>query len=217
MFFDRLVGRRAGLASRSTRKARQGAEQQLVKVVGHPIRVKALAVLAQRVASPKEIAAELGEKLSNVSYHVRELEALGVIELVDTKQRRGATEHYYRAVSRPPDGDRAWGKLSRREREAASTYFGQLIVTDFARSQEAGLLDRRADRHLSRTPLLVDEEGWEELRGIHDATLERVLEVRDRCDARRAGSREDGVRATSVQMLFELPAEEPPPAADRRG
>jgi DNA-binding transcriptional ArsR family regulator len=198
------------LAIRSTQRRRPGAEQQLVKVVGHPIRVKALAVLAERVASPKEIALELGEKLSNVSYHVRELEALGVIELVDTKQRRGATEHYYRAVTRPPDGERDWRKLSLPEREAVSTYFGQLIVTDFARSQEAGLLDRRADRQLTRTPLLVDEEGWEELRGIHEATLERVLEVQERSAARRAGADGEGVRATSVQMLFELPEEDPP-------
>lgn len=201
------------MATRSTQRRHPGAEQQLVKVVGHPIRVKALAVLAQRVASPKEIALELGEKLSNVSYHVRELEALGVIELVDTKQRRGATEHYYRAVTREQDGNRDWAKLSVSEREAVSTYFGQLIVTDFASSQEAGLLDRRADRQLSRTPLLVDEEGWAELRGIHEATLERVHEVQERSAARRAATGEDGVRATSVQMLFELPAEERPAAS----
>lgn len=193
------------MAIRPPQKRRPGAEQQLVKVVGHPIRVKALAVLADRVASPKEIALELGEKLSNVSYHVRELEALGVIELVDTKQRRGATEHYYRALTRQPGGEQDWRKLTLEEREAVSTYFGQLIVADFARSQEAGLLDHRADRHLSRTPLLVDEEGWEELRGIHEATLERVLEVQERSAARRADSNGDGVRASSVQMLFELP------------
>ena len=36
-----------------------------------------------------------GEPLGNVSYHVRQLEKAGLIELVATKQRRGALEHYY--------------------------------------------------------------------------------------------------------------------------
>ena len=36
-----------------------------------------------------------GEPLGNVSYHVRQLEKAGLIELVAVKQRRGALEHYY--------------------------------------------------------------------------------------------------------------------------
>lgn len=52
-------------------------------------------------ASPKELAFELGEKLGNVSYHVRILARLGLIELVRETPRRGAVEHHYRSVPRP--------------------------------------------------------------------------------------------------------------------
>jgi hypothetical protein len=37
----------------------------------------------------------VGASLSNVSYHVRQLAKAGLIELVATRPRRGALEHYY--------------------------------------------------------------------------------------------------------------------------
>lgn len=50
-------------------------------------------------SSPNEIAKAFGEPLTNVSYHVRMLHDLGVIELSDTEPRRGALEHYYKPVA----------------------------------------------------------------------------------------------------------------------
>jgi hypothetical protein len=41
-------------------------------------------------------AAELDEPLPNLSYHVKTLERLGVIELTGTTSPRGAIEHFYR-------------------------------------------------------------------------------------------------------------------------
>lgn len=65
----------------------------------HPIRAKTLDLLASRdgrEASPKEIAHELGHNLSTVSYHIGALYKQGLLELVRTRQVRGATEHFYR-------------------------------------------------------------------------------------------------------------------------
>lgn len=45
--------------------------------------------------SPNGLYVVVGESLGNVSYHVRQLQKAGLIELVATKQRRGALEHYY--------------------------------------------------------------------------------------------------------------------------
>ena len=70
-------------------------------------------ILNERVASPNEIAETIDERLPNVSYHVRALLELGTIELVDTAQRRGAIEHYYRAIVRPFFSDRDWKRLPR--------------------------------------------------------------------------------------------------------
>lgn len=46
-------------------------------------------------ATPSELANDLGFQLSGLSYHVRRLEQLGLIDLVACHQRRGAIQHRY--------------------------------------------------------------------------------------------------------------------------
>lgn len=70
---------------------------EMVKALSHELRVEILTILNERVASPNELAKELGEGLSQVSYHVKVLRDYGTITLVKTVPRRGAVEHYYRA------------------------------------------------------------------------------------------------------------------------
>jgi DNA-binding transcriptional ArsR family regulator len=72
-------------------------DRRLIKALGHPVRVRALEILNARVASPSELAKELGEPLGNVAYHVKILEENDAIELVRTAPVRGALEHFYRA------------------------------------------------------------------------------------------------------------------------
>jgi DNA-binding transcriptional ArsR family regulator len=45
--------------------------------------------------SPKQAAAIVGLSIPNVGYHFRVLADLGLIRLVETVARRGATEHRY--------------------------------------------------------------------------------------------------------------------------
>lgn len=71
-------------------------DQRLAKALSSSVRVRALALIAEGVASPKAIAGELGLDVRSVAYHVRVLRELGCIELVETQPRRGAVEHIYR-------------------------------------------------------------------------------------------------------------------------
>jgi DNA-binding transcriptional ArsR family regulator len=73
-------------------------DQRLAKALSSPLRARALALIAEGVASPKAIAVELDLDVRGVAYHVRVLRKLGCIELVETQQRRGAIEHIYRVV-----------------------------------------------------------------------------------------------------------------------
>lgn len=73
-------------------------DPRLAKALSNDIRARALDLLAEEAKSPKAIAAELGLDVRGVAYHVRVLRKLGCIELVETRPRRGAVEHVYRAA-----------------------------------------------------------------------------------------------------------------------
>jgi DNA-binding transcriptional ArsR family regulator len=71
----------------------------LFTALGHPVRRKILRKLLAEdgEVSPLELADNLAEPLSGLSYHVRVLAECGAIRLVRTKQIRGSTQHFYRA------------------------------------------------------------------------------------------------------------------------
>lgn len=48
--------------------------------------------------SPKLLAAALGVPLANASYHVRKLQAAGLLAEVGELKRRGAIEHFFALV-----------------------------------------------------------------------------------------------------------------------
>jgi len=50
--------------------------------------------------SPNELSFELQVYLAKLDYHVDQLHQAGLIELVRTEPRRGATEHFYRRAPR---------------------------------------------------------------------------------------------------------------------
>jgi len=183
-------------------------DQRVAKVLTHPLRVQILAILDQRVASPNEIANELNEGLSQVAYHVKVLRRYECIELVRKEQRRGAVEHYYRAIMRPFFTDSDWKTLPQAARQGISSAVVQMIVDDAAESLEEGSFDARDDRHLSRTPLVLDEEGWGELRGILEETLEQTLDLQARVADRMAREKTEGITSKLAILHFESPTRE---------
>jgi DNA-binding transcriptional ArsR family regulator len=181
-------------------------DPRLAKALSHPLRARILVVLNEQVASPNEIAGMLDERLPNVSYHVRALADLECIELVRTAQRRGATEHYYRALKRPYFSDRDWKRLPRSVRQALVDVGLQLIWEDVAQAIEAGTLDARPDMHVSRSPLVLDEQGWGELRDVINRVVEDADRIVKRSGDRLAKTGEDGIPSRLVLMHFQAPS-----------
>jgi DNA-binding transcriptional ArsR family regulator len=187
-------------------RERNGNEPPVVRAAAHRLRVQALAIFAERAASPKELAAELGTPVGNISYHVRELEQLGLIELAEEKQRRGAVEHFYRLVTRPMLTGADWARLGPKEREELSTWVFQLILADAAQAFDAGTFDNRDNRHVSRTTLSLDAQGWQELVDLQNEALRTTLELKEASAARLDAAGEDGMAATAVLSCFEMPS-----------
>jgi DNA-binding transcriptional ArsR family regulator len=183
-------------------------DPRLAKALSHPMRARILTILNERVASPNEISEIIDERLPNVSYHVRTLLDLGCIELVSTAQRRGAIEHYYRAVVRPFFTDRDWKKLPRSGRQAISDVALQLIWEDVSDAIKRGTFETRPDRHLSRSALELDETGWEELSELLTGVLEEAESIEERSAERLKESGAKGIPTRLVAMQFESPPEE---------
>jgi DNA-binding transcriptional ArsR family regulator len=181
-------------------------DPRLAKALSHPMRTRILAILNERVASPNEIAEMIDERLPNVSYHVRALLELGCIELVSTAQRRGAIEHYYRAVVRPFFTDRDWKRLPRSGRQAVSDLTLQMVWEETSAAIKKGTFESHADRHLSRTPLTLDDQGWDELNALLRDVHAQAESIGAKSAKRVAKSKEDGLPTMLVMLHFERAA-----------
>jgi len=215
---QRIESEEAALAARTTTTkkkskgkgkgkaaGKRGVNQSLVKALAHELRVEILAILNERMASPNELAKELNEGLSQVSYHVKVLKDYNCIELVKTEPRRGAVEHYYRASSRAFLTDRDWRELPDTVRTGMSADLFQAVVDDAIAAMESGTFDERTDRHLSWTPLILDQQGWEEVRDALGSTLKVVLDAHAESAKRLSRSGEEGMQASVSMLGYQVP------------
>ncbi|MGN6557075.1 MAG: hypothetical protein ACTHLH_03585 [Solirubrobacterales bacterium] len=172
----------------------------MAKAFAHPLRVQILITLNEKVASPNMLAQQLGESLNLVAYHVRVLEKYDCIELVDTKQRRGATEHFYRATRRQFLSDDEWARMPASLRPGMATAVLKSIFEDIEASSKAGGLEEVDDLHLSRTPMVLDKQGWSDVTDLLNESLSRLLEIQAEASKRLAESKEEGTLA-KVHLL----------------
>lgn len=71
-------------------------DNNLLAALRHPLRRRILRRMASEEAiSPRELAAELEQSLSNISYHMRVLADCAAVTLVRTKPVRGSMQHFY--------------------------------------------------------------------------------------------------------------------------
>jgi DNA-binding transcriptional ArsR family regulator len=184
---------------------RGSVDQRLVRALGHQVRVYALAILNERVASPNEISKELGESVGHVSYHIKVLKECECIELVDTAPRRGAMEHYYRATDRAFLNAEEWASLPDSIRPGLSASGLRTIIDDASSALLAGTFDKHADRHLSWTPMILDDQGWEELKAGLLEMLEKALAIQATSAERLAKADAPGMPVSVAMLGFEAP------------
>jgi DNA-binding transcriptional ArsR family regulator len=183
-------------------------DPRLIKALAHPLRVRILTILETReLASPNEMADELGVSLGVMSYHVRRLHALGFLELVKRTPRRGAIEHHYRAKARPRVSDDVWAETPAIVKRAMVGATLQQI-TGYVNAAAGGGGFDRSEAHLSRTVLALDDEGWAQLAKKMIGwvgEIERIeAESQARIEASPGGEAESTAkRSAAVLMLFE--------------
>ncbi len=189
----------------STKTQRRKATENRIKAMSHPLRASILRTLVERTASPAEMARELDEELSNVSYHTKQLVEFECAELVSTRPVRGALEHFYSATERHLIDTEEWEELDPVIAEDLVCEFMQKIIDDFVSSARAGIIGSDQNFHLTRTPLVLDEEGMQEALEIHERARLEILELEARSAARMVESGEEGANVSTSQGCFKMP------------
>jgi DNA-binding transcriptional ArsR family regulator len=177
-------------------------DPRYVKALAHPLRVRILSMLEERDASPVQLADHLDATLGTVAYHVRTLERLGLIEMVATHQRRGATEHVYAAREHPRFSSSAWESTHPMTKHVMVASALSEIGEYAAQSAAAGGFDH-AQSNLARSALALDAEGWTELADATRRWQEEVAAIEAAAASRLKKTGETAMDAGLVVMLFE--------------
>ena len=184
-------------------------DPQLAKAYSHPLRIHILQLLDGRVASPRELADELGAPIANTSYHVRQLVSFGLVELVGRTTRRGAIEHHYTSKGSPTISDNGWGQLPSIVKQTILADGMKRAISDMAQAAEQGGFDRE-DIHYTRTFCKLDREAWNAVSRELRNAYERIDRIAAECSA-RAEDDPDAEPATILMVHFAGPK---PPAGD---
>jgi DNA-binding transcriptional ArsR family regulator len=182
---------------------RETLDQNLVRALGHPMRVRILEALQGRTASPTELAREMGESLGVVSYHANALLEVDCIEQVRTQPKRGTIEHFYTARPRSFIGHQDWRRAPLTMRPEITGEALRTFVDKVGDAVDAGTIDAREDSTLHWMPVTLDEQGWRESAAI----LERALAELNRVagESRERLGSADGVAAVVALAAFEVP------------
>lgn len=192
----------------STKADRRKAAENRIKAMGHPLRAAILRILADRTASPAEMARELDEELSNVSYHTKQLVEFECAELVSTRPVRGALEHFYRGTERHLIDTDEWEDIDPVLAEDIVCETQQKMLDDFIASVRGRLIGADKDFHQTRTPLVLDEEGLQEALEAHERTRLELIEIAARSASRMVEAGEQGISVSSSQACFKTPGPE---------
>jgi predicted transcriptional regulator len=179
--------------------------------MAHPTRVRILMAMnsPRRRLSPKLFAKETGLKVQHAAYHFGELEDAGCIALVETRQRRGATEHIYEPLRTALAWTAEWKNLSPAVKQSVLRSVMRGAVEALGSAIEGGTFEARDDSHMSWNTIEVDERGWAKMARIFDRALGELLKVEGECRERIAAGGEVFV-VSYFMASFESPKEANP-------
>jgi DNA-binding transcriptional ArsR family regulator len=202
-----------------TKQEKGRRTETICSALKHPLRVRILEALDQGPRSPSQFVEEglvpkaffksYQQALSLSSYHFRELEKEGCLEIKESIPRRGAMEHVYSSRSRIYLTDAEFDELPRQTRRELSRSAIQALVARLDSAVRADTFDARTDRHLAWLGMELDEQGWDELAASLAACFGEVEQIRHDAKDRLAASGEPAIQVTVGIVGFESPA--PPP------
>lgn len=186
--------------------------QRLAVVFAVPLRLKIVTVLYYREMSPTQFFEEYGGgSSSRVSHSFERLEETFWLRLVRRigpgGPRRGAAENIYRATELPFFDRETWAALPYSIRVAFSWSAFKTIAEHLRNAIEAKISDDRPGSRLTTMRLTLDLQGRERVFAAVAEEFPTQHEEQEDASRRAEHTGEDLIRAGTVLMAFESPAE----------
>lgn len=183
--------------------------RRLSVVFAFDLRIKIVTELYLREMSPKQFYEEFGGgSLPRVARHFRKLADHGWLEFIRSEtggNRRGATEHFYRAPDLAVIDNETWALIPYSMRVAMSWRTFKILAERVRDALRAKTLDARADSHLSWTTMVVDQLGWERILAAIDTLFESIFTQQEEAKLRISQTGETPMVATLALAAFESP------------
>ncbi|MCP2163852.1 helix-turn-helix domain-containing protein [Goodfellowiella coeruleoviolacea] len=125
-----------------------------LRALAHPVRLRILSLLTGTAMSAADVARELGANQANISYHLRQLHKVGLVDVVDQVRIRGGLAKRYR---HDPDS----GPLPRPSDRQDHLLFASAMAEELRRRSGQRLLDAPAST--TDAELWLPAEQWREL------------------------------------------------------
>ena len=206
----------------------------LAKALSHPTRCEILSYLNDfEVASPVEMErAGVGRngstgkegprkkdtdekrKLSNISYHVRVLVRMNLIEVVKTRPVRGSTEHFYKAVTKMLLDYDDWKKLPKGTKARISISAVEETMDRAGKALTARTLDSFDERNVINLGLRLDEDRFKQASYRMHELMEWLLDLQREAIAAAGDDDSNLIPTTASLLLYESP---PPSEASSNG
>ncbi|HYH52945.1 MAG TPA: helix-turn-helix domain-containing protein [Solirubrobacterales bacterium] len=172
--------------------------------LSHPLRLAIITAVDQRPASATEIAQAIDEPVDKIRYQLRGLVAAGLVRVAEERKNRGVLERFYVArVEAMYFDEEELRDVPVEKKDKMSATFLKVAFREAVSSLAAGTMTD--DSMVIRTPLRLDEQGWNELIRIHREAFEKVAAVKGRSEERLRESGGPMIPAVSVLLFFEMP------------
>ncbi len=162
------------------------------------LRTQIIVLLNERAASRPEICKELGASFNRVRHEMKMLLNVHppLIEQVFEQPVRGTVEKFFRATKKAYLDPSEWPGVPDALKERMRGTLLSMIVDDAVAAVAKDVYDSLANAHMSWIPMILDEQGWEDLTAVLLKGMEEAVRVKDESTERLIDSDAEGISCT---------------------
>lgn len=183
--------------------------------LGHRIRIEIRAALHEGPATASELAKIVGEPVSTLAHHIKEMLNDGIIEIAKTVKVGNLDQHYYSVVKLPYFTDEDTAVMSEGDRQALYAMIVQAATAEVLASLWAGKIVRDPRVFLAWNRINLDRQGREELADEEARSWRRKHEIEAESANRRAKTGEPGITYVITSFSYERSRTSAPEPLDK--